>query len=155
MSTLSTENLEKVDEHNFDTLNSDTKGLLKTITMSCRAMGHTEEAAKYARQKHFAMLDYFGLNILFLTTTPDDECRFRVRLYTKVQNWVSLQKLSKYLDPAYFANSFLSRKEICYHYIWNLNILSYMCYQLFQTGNHAFNTTLLLDCICCYIFHSA
>jgi hypothetical protein len=104
-STLSTKDLEKVDEHNFDTLDSDTKGLLKTITMSCRATGHTEEAAKYARLKHFAMLNYFGLNSLFLSTTPDDECSFRVRLYTEPQNWVSLQKLSKYLDPEYFANT--------------------------------------------------
>ncbi len=63
---ISTEDLEKVDEHNFDTLDSDTKGLLKAITTSCRAMGRTEEAAKYARQKHFAMLDYFELNSLFL-----------------------------------------------------------------------------------------
>jgi hypothetical protein len=49
LSTLSTEDLEKVDEYNFDTLDSDTKGLQKAITTSCRAMGHTEEAAKYAR----------------------------------------------------------------------------------------------------------
>jgi hypothetical protein len=41
LSTLSTEDFEKVDEHNFDTLDSDTKGLLKAITTSCRAMGHT------------------------------------------------------------------------------------------------------------------
>jgi hypothetical protein len=73
--------------------------------MSCRATGYTEEAAKYARQNHFAMLDYFGLNSLFMSTTPDDECSFRVRLYTKLQHWVSLQKLSKYFDPKYFANT--------------------------------------------------
>jgi hypothetical protein len=37
----------------------------------------------------FAMLDRFGLNSLYLTTSPDDECSFRVRLYSKPQNWVS------------------------------------------------------------------
>jgi hypothetical protein len=37
-------------------------------------MGHTEEAAKFARQCMFAMVDNFGLNSLFLSTTPDDEC---------------------------------------------------------------------------------
>jgi hypothetical protein len=37
----------------------------------------------------FAMLDRYGLNSLFLSTTPDDECSFRVRLYSKPQNWVS------------------------------------------------------------------
>ncbi len=35
------------------------------------------------------MLDLFGPNSLFITTTPDDECSFRVRLYWKPQNWVS------------------------------------------------------------------
>ena len=91
LSTLSTEDLEKVDKHNFDTLNSNTKDLLKAVKTSCESVGHSEEAAKYARQKCFAMLDIFGLNSLFLSTTPDDECSFRVRLYTKLQNWVSLQ----------------------------------------------------------------
>ncbi len=52
-------------------------------------MGHTEEAAKFARRCMFAMVDHFGLNSLFLSTTPDDECSFRVRLYSKPQNWVS------------------------------------------------------------------
>ena len=53
-------------------------------------MGHTKEAAKYARQNCFAMLDYNALNSLFLSLTPDDEFSFRVRLYGKTQNWVSL-----------------------------------------------------------------
>jgi hypothetical protein len=52
----------------------------------------------------------FGLNSLFLTTTPDDECSFRVRLYTKPQNWVSVQNLSKYSDPEYFIKLFTYSK---------------------------------------------
>jgi hypothetical protein len=91
LSILSTGDFEKVDEHNFDTLDSNTKAFLKAVKTSCKSVGHSEEAAKYARRKCFAMLDMFGLNSLFLTTTPDDECSFRVRLYTKPQNWVSLQ----------------------------------------------------------------
>jgi hypothetical protein len=35
------------------------------------------------------MLDHYGLNSLFLTTTPDDDCSFRVRLYAKPEDWVS------------------------------------------------------------------
>ena len=105
LSTLSTEDLEKVDEHNIDTLDSNTKDFLKAVKTSCQSVGHSEEAAKYARRKCFAMLDFFGLNSFFLSTTPGDECSFRVRLYTKPQNWVSLQKLSKYLDPEYVANT--------------------------------------------------
>jgi hypothetical protein len=35
------------------------------------------------------MLDYYRLISLFLTSTPDDECSFRVRLYAKPCDWVS------------------------------------------------------------------
>ncbi len=70
------ENLEKLDDNNADRLDAATKGLLKAISMSCRETGHTKEAAKYARRCCFAMLDYYGLNSLFLTTTPDDEYSF-------------------------------------------------------------------------------
>jgi len=35
------------------------------------------------------MLDFFGLNSLFMSTTPDDECSFRVRVYCKPHSWVS------------------------------------------------------------------
>jgi hypothetical protein len=76
MSTLSMEILEKLDDNNADRLNAATNGLLKAILTSCRAMGHTKEAAKYARQFCFAMSDYYELNSLFLSTTPDDECSF-------------------------------------------------------------------------------
>jgi len=64
-------------------------GFLKGVATSCRSMGHTKEAAKFARRCMFAMVDNFGLNSLFLSTTPDDECSFRVRLYLKPQNLVS------------------------------------------------------------------
>jgi hypothetical protein len=32
----------------------------------------------------------FGINSLFLSTTPDDKCSFRVRPYCKPQYWVRL-----------------------------------------------------------------
>jgi len=89
LSTLSISDLEKVNDNNTDRVDSITKGFLKAISTSCRAMGHTQEAANFARRCMFAMLDYQGLNSLFLFTTPDDECSFRVRLYCKPQVWVS------------------------------------------------------------------
>ncbi len=89
LSTLSMTELEKINDNKTDHLNSNTRGLLKAISTSCRAMGHTEEAAKYARRCCFAILDHYGLKSLFLSTTPDDECSFRVRLYCKPRNWVS------------------------------------------------------------------
>jgi hypothetical protein len=36
-------------------------------------MGHTEEASKFARRCMFAILDYHGLNNLFLSEAPDNE----------------------------------------------------------------------------------
>ena len=89
LSTLSIQDLEKIKENNTSDLNQETQGLLKAISTSCKAMGHTDEASKYARRNCFAMLDFFGLNSLFLTTTPDDECSFRVRLYANPNIWVS------------------------------------------------------------------
>ncbi len=59
LSTLSTETLEKINKHNFDTLDLNTKDFLKAIKTSCKSVGHSEEAAKYARRKCFSMLDFF------------------------------------------------------------------------------------------------
>ncbi len=131
LSTLSTEDLEKVDEHNFDTLDSNTKDFLKVVKTSCQSVGHSEEATKYARRKCFATLDFFGLNSLFLSTTLDDECSFRVRLYTKLQNWVSVQNPPKYFDLKYFDNPFTRTKT---QYSQNSNILS-ICFVLISFSN--------------------
>ena len=89
LSTLSTEDFEQINDNNDDNLNATTKSFLKAISTTCKAMGHTEQAAKDARRRCFAMLDFFGLNSLFVSTTPDDECSFRVRLYCKPKYWVS------------------------------------------------------------------
>ena len=64
--------------------------IVNSITTSCKSLGHTAEAAGAARQRQFAMMDYFGLNSLFLTITPDDECNFRVRLFADPDNAVSI-----------------------------------------------------------------
>jgi hypothetical protein len=88
LSTLSTECFEQIKDNNTDNLDANTKCFLKAISTSCKAMGYTEQAAKDARQCCFAMLDYFGLNSLFLSTLTDDKCNFRVRLYCKPQYWV-------------------------------------------------------------------
>jgi hypothetical protein len=89
LSTLTIEELEKIKDNKTDHLNQKTKEFLKAITTTSNASGHTDAAAKFARRNAFAMLNQFGLNSLFLTTTPCDECSFRVRLLCNPQQWVS------------------------------------------------------------------
>ncbi|KAL7524123.1 hypothetical protein ACHAXR_001615, partial [Thalassiosira sp. AJA248-18] len=67
--------------------------LMKGVSTSCKALGHSPEAAKFARRCCFALVDYFGLNSLFLTITPCDECSFRVRLYAYSNQWHKLPDL--------------------------------------------------------------
>ncbi len=86
---ISTEDFEQINNYNNNNLNATTKCFLRAKSTTCKAMGHTEQAAKDARQRCFAMVDFFGLNSLFMSTTPDDKCSFRVRLYCKPHNWVS------------------------------------------------------------------
>jgi hypothetical protein len=59
LSTLSTEDFEQIDDNNNDNWNATTKSFLKAISTTCKAMGHTEQAAKDARRCCFAMLDLF------------------------------------------------------------------------------------------------
>lgn len=54
---------------------------LKSVTTSCKVLGHTTEAAKDARRKMYALTERFGPHSIFLTITPDDQCTFVVRMY--------------------------------------------------------------------------
>ncbi len=64
---------EQINDNNNDDLNATTKSFLRAISTTCKAMGHTEQAAKDARRRCFAMVDFFELNSLFMSTTPEDE----------------------------------------------------------------------------------
>ncbi len=48
LSKLTVQDPEKVQENNTDNLHKNTKVLFKAISTSCKAMGHTDEVAKYA-----------------------------------------------------------------------------------------------------------
>ena len=89
LSKLTVNELQRAIEGKNCSLSETTEKLLKAISTSCRAMGHTTETAQFARRGCFAMSDFFGLSSLFLTTTSCDECTFRVRRYSKTQEWVS------------------------------------------------------------------
>ena len=69
--------------------NASTDRLLNAINTTCRALGHSPEAAKFARKCYFAFMDHWGLNSLFLSVTPDDLCNFRIRLYVRPESYVS------------------------------------------------------------------
>ena len=47
-----------------------------SVSTSCRPIGHSNEAAKYARRQYFILWDRFGAQSLFYTLTPDDEYSF-------------------------------------------------------------------------------
>ncbi len=49
LSTLSTEDFEQIKDNNNDNLDATTKCFLKAISTTCKAMGHTEQAANDAR----------------------------------------------------------------------------------------------------------
>ena len=91
ISNMSMKDIEQIKDDKTDHLNETTKEFLRAINTSSAAMGHTPEAAKYARRDAYAMLDHFGMNGMFATTTPDDECNMRVQIFSKPQNWVSSQ----------------------------------------------------------------
>ena len=77
--------------------NAATDAFLKAINTSCRALGHTSEAAKAARKGYFSYMDHYGLNSIFLTVTPDDQRNFRIRLYIHSGDDAS-QTVRKYFD---------------------------------------------------------
>ena len=66
-----------------------TETLLNVVETTCKALGHTPEAAKQARKCFYAFNDHFGLNSLFLTVTPEDLDSFVVRLNIDPTKWVS------------------------------------------------------------------
>ena len=63
---------------------------LKAVSASCRALGHTAEAAKCARRKNFALQEYHGRHSFMLTASPCAENSFRIRLYADSGVMVSL-----------------------------------------------------------------
>ena len=63
-----------------NTSNSATSQLLTSVSASCKAMGHTSEAAAYWRRIFFALSDRYGMNAFMLTVTPNDLHTFSVKV---------------------------------------------------------------------------
>ena len=63
-----------------DNTNSIANQLLTSVSASCKAMGHTSEAAAHWRRVYFALGDRCGMNAVMLTVTPNDLASFTVRV---------------------------------------------------------------------------
>jgi hypothetical protein len=79
ISQLTVKDLEDV-VSGTNTSNSATSQLLKSVSASCKAMGHTSEAAAYWRRIYFALSDRHGMNAFMLTVTPNDLHTFSVKV---------------------------------------------------------------------------
>ena len=88
-SKIPVEELQAAADENDPQTSDMVKNLMKSIFTSCKALGHTPEAAQFARRCCFSMQDYFGLNSVFITITPDDENNFRIKLLTRPGEEVS------------------------------------------------------------------
>ena len=55
---------------------------LQSITATCQALPHTNEASSEVQKKYFSYLAKFGLPCLFLTITSDDKNNFCIVAYS-------------------------------------------------------------------------
>ena len=86
LSELTKEQVETAARHILDgeeTENETLKRLFKSIKGQSASLGHSNEAATFARQKLFSLWHYFGAPAIFFTVTPCDECSFCVWLYAR------------------------------------------------------------------------
>ncbi|NND76574.1 MAG: hypothetical protein HKN39_00125, partial [Flavobacteriales bacterium] len=79
-------------------LNMGTPGLggrfLSSVTTSCRPLGHSNEAAAFARKQYMAFCDTLGLPAIFFSVTPDDSMSFRIKVFVRSGNEVKLPSLN-------------------------------------------------------------
>ena len=64
---------------------------MKDVSTSCKALGHSPEATKFARRNCSTLVDHFGLNSLFPKISPCDECSFRFQLFANPNKHVSTE----------------------------------------------------------------
>ena len=62
---------------------------MKSIFISCKALGHTSEAAQFVRRCCFSIQDFYGLKSAFFTITSNNECNFEIKLLTRPGEKVS------------------------------------------------------------------
>ena len=118
-SKIPVEELQAASDENDPKISTMVSKLMRSISTSCRALGYTPEAAQFARRCGFAMQDYYGLNSVFLTITPDDQCNYRIKLFTRPG-----EEVSNYI----FWKLFLQSKKKTKQYLTSKFCLSYCRY---------------------------
>ena len=66
---------------------------LSAVSTSCKPLGHSNEAAAFARRQYMAFCDLFGMPSLFVTVTPDDSMSFRIKVFANSGKSVTLPSL--------------------------------------------------------------
>ena len=113
LSQITQDHVETAARHILDgeeTENETLKKLFKSIKGQCSSLGHSNEAASFARHKLFSLWHYFGAPAVFFTITPCDECSFRVRLYATCKEH-SLPSIADMLDEGRCLADFNARKK--------------------------------------------
>eukprot|EP00986_Skeletonema_menzelii_P013820 scaffold8448_cov188-Skeletonema_menzelii.AAC.1 len=88
---------------------------LNTVEASCKPVGYSASNARINRRRHFAMDNFFGGHSIFLTTTPCDECTFRVQVFANAGREQELPSLRDFDDQKHMGDcitSFNLRKRI-------------------------------------------
>ena len=114
LSVLSQKEVETAARHILreeQTTNPTLKKLFTSIRGQSSSIGHSNEAASFARQKLFSLWHYFGAPAVFFTVTPCDECSFRVRLYATSQEY-KLPDMKDIENQKYCLLDFNTRKEL-------------------------------------------
>ena len=114
LSVLSGEEVQTAMRHILNgekTSNPTLKKLFTSIRGQSSSIGHSNEAASYARQKLFSLWYYFGAPAVFFTVTPCDECSFRVRLYATSKEH-ALPNINEIQDQKYCLLDFNTRKKV-------------------------------------------
>jgi hypothetical protein len=84
ISSLTESNLLSFINQNHDSAETDNSPIgsfIKTISASCKCIGHSNEAAQLARHKLLSMWVYYGPPSIFLTVSPCDECTTKSNYY--------------------------------------------------------------------------
>jgi len=93
------------------TSNPTLKRLFTSVRGQSSSIGHSNEAASFARHKLFSLWHYFGAPAVFFTVTPCDECSFWVRLYATAKEH-SLPTMEQIQDKDFCLLDLTTRKKL-------------------------------------------